>query len=156
SDCDYFFETDKDEFEKIPGSPIAYWASENIIKSFEDGSLMDDILDVKVGLQTADNDRFLRLWHEVDINKTKFDSKDADDLLKSGKKWIPYNKGGQRRQWYGNYDYLVNWEKDGFEIKNFVDDKGKLRSRPQNTGYYFKEAITWSDVTTGKFAMRYR
>lgn len=155
-DCEYFFEAGKYDFEEIPGSPIAYWASENIIKSFEDGSLMDNILDVKQGLATADNDRFLRLWHEVDINKTKFDSKDADDLLKSGKKWIPYNKGGQRRQWYGNYDYLVNWEKDGFEIKNFVDDKGKLRSRPQNTGYYFKEAITWSDVTTGKFAMRYR
>lgn len=66
-----------------------------------------------------------------------------------------YNKGGQRRQWYGNYDYLVNWENDGFEIKNFVDDKGKLRS-PQNRDLYFKEAITWGLITSGGFSTRYR
>ncbi|MFR6448201.1 MAG: BREX-1 system adenine-specific DNA-methyltransferase PglX [Peptoniphilus grossensis] len=156
SDCDYFFVTDKNEFEKIPGMPIAYWASDKVIKVFEDGKLMENILDVKQGLATADNDRFLRLWSEVDINKTKFDSKDAEDLLESGKKWIPYNKGGQRRQWYGNYDYLVNWENNGFEIKNFVDDKGKQKSVVRNPSHYFKEAITWGLITSGGFSIRYR
>lgn len=154
--CDYFYETEVDNFEKIPGTPIAYWASDKILDAFEVGTLMDNELDVKVGLQTGNNNRFLRMWYEVNINKCKFDSKDAEDLQKSLRKWIPYNKGGQRRQWYGNYDYLVNWENDGFEIKNFVDDKGKQRSVVRNPVYHFKEAITWSDVTSGNFAIRYR
>lgn len=154
--CDYLYETDQRNFEKIPGSPIAYWASDSVIKAFESGKAMGDVLDVKQGLATADNNRFLRLWYEVDIGKCKFDSKNSDELLLSQKKWIPYNKGGQRRQWYGNYDYMLNWEKDGFEIKNFVDKNGKLRSRPQNRDSYFKEAITWSDITSGNFSIRYR
>src|SRR5699024_10234593 len=74
----------------------------------------------------------------------------------SGYKWVPYNKGGKRRQWYGNYDYIVNWENDGKEIRNFTDSNGKLRSRPQNTNYYFKEAITWPLITSGGFSIRYR
>jgi len=154
--CGYFYETNTDNFLKIPGMPIAYWASDSLVDVFENGIFMDDILDVKVGLQTGNNNKFLRLWHEVEQEKIKFDSKNAEDLIESKKKWVPYNKGGQRRQWYGNYDYIVNWENDGVEIKNFKDSKGKLRSRPQNTGYYFKEAITWSDITSGKFAIRYR
>ncbi|GAA3657972.1 BREX-1 system adenine-specific DNA-methyltransferase PglX [Asaccharospora irregularis] len=146
----------QNNFKNIPGIPIAYWASANIIKDFEIGTLMEEMLDVKQGLATADNNRFLRLWHEVTQEKCKFDSKNAEDLIESKKKWIPYNKGGQRRQWYGNYDYIVNWENDGVEIKNFKDSKGKLRSRPQNTGYYFKEAITWGLITSGGFSIRYR
>lgn len=154
--CDYLYETDQRNFEKIPGSPIAYWASDSVIKAFESGKAMGDVIDVKQGLATADNNRFLRLWYEVDIGKCKFDSKNSDELLLSQKKWIPYNKGGQRRQWYGNYDYMVNWEKDGFEIKNFVDKNGKLRSRPQNRDSYFKEAITWGLIASGGFSIRYR
>lgn len=155
-DCGYLYETSVENFKKLPGMPVAYWASHNIIKAFENGILMDEVLDVKVGLQTGNNNKFLRLWYEVNQEKCKFDSKNAEDLIDSKKKWIPYNKGGQRRQWYGNYDYLVNWENDGFEIKNFVDDKGKLRSRPQNRDSYFKEAITWGLITSGGFSIRYR
>lgn len=154
--CGYFYETSENNFEKIPGMPIAYWAGDGIISAFDNGTLMEEILDVRQGLATADNNRFLRLWYEVEENKCKFNSKDADDLIENKKKWIPYNKGGQRRQWYGNYDYLVNWENDGYEIKNFRDSKGKVRSRPQNTGYYFKEAITWGLITSGGFSIRYR
>lgn len=88
--------------------------------------------------------------------RIKFDATSISDSITSGKKWFPYNKGGSFRRWYGNYDYVVNWEKDGYEIRNFVDDKGKLRSRPQNTDYYFKEAITWSDITSSQFSLRYR
>lgn len=73
----------------------------------------------------------------------------------SGYKWMPYNKGGKRRQWYGNYDYVVNWENNGEEIRNFTDSNGKLRSRPQNTDYYFKESISWSAITSGGFSIRY-
>jgi len=150
------YETNQENFKKIPGMPIAYWASEQLIKDFEEAIPMEDVLKVKVGLQTGSNDKFIRLWYEVETDKCKFDSKNAKDLIESKKKWIPYNKGGQRRQWYGNYDYLVNWENDGYEIKHFIDANGKLRSRPQNTEFYFREAITWSDITSGKFSIRYR
>ena len=136
--------------------PISYWASENLIRCFEQGTRMDEIVEPKQGLATADNDRFLRYWWEVDINRIKFDAASRDEALESGKKWFPYNKGGSYRRWYGNYDYVVNWENDGQEIRNFVDDKGKQRSRPQNTDYYFQEAITWSDITSGAFSLRYR
>ena len=117
---------------------------------------MDEIVEPRQGLATADNNRFLRLWWEVDINRIKFDASSRDEASESGKKWFPYNKGGSYRRWYGNYDYVVNWENDGYEIRNFVDDKGKQRSRPQNTDFYFQEAITWSDVTSGSFSLRYR
>lgn len=155
-DCGYYYITNQHNFEKIPTSPISYWASDNIIKAFESGKPMGKIVEPKQGLATANNNRFLRLWWETDINKISFNSDSIESSVESGAKWFPYNKGGQRRQWYGNYDYVVNWENDGFEIRNFKDANGKLRSRPQNTDYYFRESITWSDITSGKFAIRYR
>ncbi|EGP4999110.1 BREX-1 system adenine-specific DNA-methyltransferase PglX, partial [Enterococcus faecium] len=153
---DRFSISNQENFKKIPGMPIAYWASKSLIESFEKGRPISDLVEPKVGLQTGDNDRFLRLWWEVDINKIKFDAKTLEDAKNSRKKWFPYNKGGSFRRWYGNYDYIVNWENDGQEIRNFVDNNGKVRSRPQNTEFYFKESITWSDVTSGAFSMRYR
>ena len=151
-----FNRTKQTNFEKIPGSPIAYWASNNLIRSFEIGTPLKDLVQPKVGLQTGDNNRFLRQWYEVEPFRISFTSTSTEDALKSGKKWFPYNKGGSYRKWYGNYDYVVNWQDDGYEIKHFVDFNGKVRSRPQNTDYYFREAITWSDVTSGHFSMRYR
>lgn len=153
---DRFSISNQENFKKIPGMPIAYWASKSIITAFEKGKPISDYVTPKQGLATADNDKFLRLWWEVDINKIKFDAKTLEDAKKSGKKWFPYNKGGSFRRWYGNYDYIVNWENDGQEIRNFVDQKGKLRSVTRNPNYYFKESITWSDVTSGAFSMRYR
>ncbi|MDN6569999.1 MAG: BREX-1 system adenine-specific DNA-methyltransferase PglX, partial [Staphylococcus equorum] len=147
---------DQSNFKKIPGMPIAYWASENLLKAFEKGTPVSEYVKPKVGLQTGDNDRFLRLWWEVDINKVKFDAKSLETAELSRKKWFPYNKGGKFRRWYGNYDYLVNWENDGNEIKNFVDGNGKLRSRPQNTEYYFEEALSWPLITSGGLSVRYR
>ncbi|MCI5889565.1 MAG: BREX-1 system adenine-specific DNA-methyltransferase PglX [Lachnospira sp.] len=79
----------------------------------------------------------------------------CNEANESGKKWFPYNKGGAFRRWYGNREYVVNWENDGFEIKHFCDEKGKLRSRPQNLQYYFKPSITWSDITSASFSGRY-
>ncbi|HHU54036.1 MAG TPA: BREX-1 system adenine-specific DNA-methyltransferase PglX [Clostridiaceae bacterium] len=145
-----FVQISTEDFSKIPGQPIAYWASKNIFKAFENGKKMETLLDVKQGLATADNNRFLRLWYEVEIDNCKFDSVNAEDLIENGKKWIPYNKGGQRRQWYGNYDYLVNWENDGYEIRNFN------RAVIRNQEYHFKEAITWGLITSGGFSIRYR
>jgi len=154
--CGYRYTAVTDNFAKIPGMPISYWASENLILAFENGTRMDKIVNPKQGLATADNDRFLRYWWEVDINNVKFDASSRDDALESGKKWFPYNKGGSYRRWYGNYDYVVNWENDGNEIRNFVDDKGKQRSVIRNPSFYFQEAITWSKVSSGIVSFRYK
>ncbi|MHA3066813.1 BREX-1 system adenine-specific DNA-methyltransferase PglX [Lacticaseibacillus saniviri] len=151
-----FNRTNQTNFEKIPGSPIAYWASENLIHDFEVGTPMSELVDPRQGLATADNNRFLRQWFEVAQAHIKFDATSLSDAIASGKKWFPYNKGGAYRKWYGNYDYVVNWQNDGREIKNFKDANGKVRSRPQNTNFYFREAITWSDVNSGHFSLRYR
>ena len=97
----------------------------------------------------------MRLWFEVDKSRICFTAKNSEEALKSGCKWFPYNKGGAYRKWYGNVEYIVNWENDGYEIKNFRNDKGKLRSRPQNLQYFFRESLTWSKVTIGGFSMRY-
>lgn len=142
-------------YRDIPGSPIAYWISSKARDAFLSEESIGTVAPPKQGLATADNERFLRLWHEVDIQKIGFGISSCDEAKTSGKKFFPYNKGGAFRRWYGNRDYVVNWENDGYEIKNFKDDKGKVRSRPQNLQYYFKPAITWSDVTSGSFSGRY-
>lgn len=152
----YLYSTSTDNFMKIPGNPIAYWISNNLLKDFEEGTKMSELIEPKQGLATADNNRFLRLWWELSNNRIKYDTNSIEESKASGFKWVPYNKGGERRQWYGNYDYVVNWENDGFEIRNFSDGKGYIRSRAQNTQFYFKEAITWSDITSGGFSIRYR
>ena len=150
------FQINQKDFEKIPGMPIGYWASEKLLENFEKGIKAGDLIEPRQGLATADNDRFLRQWYEVVENKISYDTKSINETENNEYKWYPYNKGGERRQWYGNYDYIVNWENDGSEIRNFKDNKGKLRSRPQNTPYYFKEAVTWSLITSGGFSIRYR
>lgn len=154
--CKYFFETSEDNFSKIPGSPVAYWVSKKFLEAFVKGTMLGNLADSKQGIATADNNRFLREWFEVDINKTNFSAQSHEDAKQSNKKWFPYNKGGEFRKWYGNNDYLVNWENDGLEIKNFFDNKGKLRSRPQNLNYMFRQSVSWSLVSSGSAAFRYK
>ncbi|WP_125584600.1 BREX-1 system adenine-specific DNA-methyltransferase PglX [Lacticaseibacillus jixianensis] len=150
----YVYRSNQANFGKMPGSPIAYWASSNLIHDFEVGKPLSEAAEPRVGLQTGNNDLFLRQWFEVNRAEIKFDAQDGISALKSGLKWFPYNKGGSYRKWYGNYDYVVNWARDGYDIKHFTDSRGKLRSRPQNTNYYFREAITWSAITSGQPSFR--
>lgn len=145
----------QENYKKIPGSPIAYWASDKIFEIFEDTDSIITGLKPYQGLATGDNGRFLRLWFEPSIINNYFDATCSEDCILSEKKWYPYNKGGDYRKWYGNVQYLVNWKNDGFEIKHFVDSKGKLRSRPQNTSSFFLPCGTWSKVTSSSFSMRY-
>lgn len=152
----YLYRTNQTNFGKIPGSPIAYWSSVNLIHDFEVGTPMSEIVDPRQGLATADNDRFLRQWFEVAYQTIKFDAKSIDESISSNKKWFPYNKGGSYRKWYGNYDYVINWHNNGEEVRNFKFPNGKQRSVVRNPNYYFREAITWSDITSGSFAARYR
>lgn len=146
----------KTNFSKIPGSPIAYWVSENMLNAFSN-KMLSMIANPKVGLQTGENNRFLREWYEVDIHNTMLNSSSREESLNSNAKWYPYNKGGEFRKWYGNNDYVVNWSNNGYEIKHFVDKKsGKLRSRPQNIDTYYLESITWSKISSGGIAFRYK
>lgn len=154
-ECDYFYSTNQNNFKKIPGMPIAYWASKSLIESFEKGRPISDLVEPKVGLQTGDNDRFLRLWREVDINKIKFDAKTLEDAKNSRKKWFPTTKGGRFRKWYGNNEYVVNWENDGYEMKNFFFENGKQRSVIRNPQYYFKQGMTWSTISSGQVSFRF-
>ena len=146
----------QDEFKKIPGSPVAYWVSERVRKVFEEGTLLGELVDARVGLQTGDNNQFLRRWHEVDQGKCSYHSESRDAAAQSGKKWFPYNKGGEFRKWYGNQEYLVNWDHDGRAIRAFgTENGGRARSRPQNTEFYFSPSVTWSFVSSSFFGVRY-
>lgn len=144
------------KFISIPGSPVDYWLSEALSEVFVRGISLSTIASPKQGLATGKNDRFVRLWAEVDYNKTCFDATDSIQAMYTGKRWFPYNKGGAFRKWYGNNDCVVNWENNGKEICNNIDKAGKLLSRPQNTNYYFFESITWSKIATGPIAFRYK
>ncbi|MDR1541082.1 MAG: BREX-1 system adenine-specific DNA-methyltransferase PglX [Clostridiales bacterium] len=148
------FQTDFEKFLHIPGNPVAYWATEKAVRLFSEGSALSEMAEPRQGLATGDNSRFVRLWHEVDFKKCGFGLSSRLEALESGKKWFPYNKGGEYRKWYGNNSHLVDWEGDGKEIRNFADDNGKLRSRPQNMQYYFRESITWSFVSSSYFGAR--
>jgi hypothetical protein len=143
------------DLKKIPGSPIAYWLTYNEVGIFSKGQSLHEYADIKQGLITGDNDRFLKLWYEVDLLKIGFGCSDRKTAEESKKKWFPYQKGGDYRKWFGNNEYIVNWEKDGEEIKNFVGENGRLSSRPQNLNFYFRYGGTWSSLTIGSFAIRY-
>ena len=131
------------DFEKIPGCPIGYWVSEKALNISANSSTIAQVAFPKQGLATGNNDRFLRFCWEIQKNKRGL------------AKWVPCTKGGPFRKWYGNIDYCVNWENDGYEIKNYYGDNGKLASRPQNLSYYFKQiGCTWSTISSGKPAFR--
>ena len=148
-------ETAQDDFKKIPGSPIAYWVSKEIIRVFDNFETLKNVIEMRKGLATSDNGRFLREWHECEFNRIGFNIRSRDESEQSGCKWFPIHKGGSFRKWYGNHENVINWENDGYEIRNFYDEHGKLRSRPQNLEYSFKQALTWSKITSGNFTARY-
>lgn len=143
-----YFEANQSDFKKIPGCPIGYWVSPNILRIFTSNLALSAVCSPTQGLATADNARFLRLWFEVSRSRIGFGFENAALAARSGLKWFPYNKGGSARKWYGNQWYIVNWENDGYEIKNFKDKNGKLLSRPQNLNFYFNPSISWGLITS--------
>ena len=144
------FVADQSNFSKIPGSPVAYWVSSAFLRAFETGVLLGKIADAKQGVATADNNRFLRLWNEVSINKVSFHTHSHEEAAIAREKWFPYNKGGDFRKWYGNNEFVVNWEHDGAELKQF---KGSVLRNPS---YYFKECFSWSLISSSVAAFRYK
>ena len=145
----YFSDVDQQNFERVPGYPLGYWMSDKYISKFEN-TLVQDFCFAGIGMRTGDNKRFLRLWPEVSKNKMS---------IFNGLKWIPYNKGGEFRRWYGNNEYVVNWENNGEEIKentrlNYPELGDDLGWKISNESYYFLPGITWTGVSTKKFNCR--
>jgi hypothetical protein len=155
-DCGWFYRRNANSFCAIPGSPIAYWTGDALLAVFRQGIPLGDICDVRKGVTTSDNDRFLHYWWEVSHDKERFECRSVKESVESGAKWFPCNKGGEFRKWYGNNDYVINWENDGYEIRNFRDEHGKLLSVPRNTQYLFLPAVTWSAISSDEIAFRYK
>lgn len=140
--CGWFYRRDASTFHQIPGSPIAYWASDAMLAAFKSGSLANHV-PVKKGLDTGNNELFLRLWPEISQSSFGIGCKDSQAFVIGAYKWAPHDKGGDFRRWYGNNDWVIDWESDGFRLRQ---SKANLR----NPQFYFHDAITWSALTSGK------
>ena len=152
------FFANQDSFAKIPGSPVAYWVSNHFMSLFEQKTIRD-IAFAGIGMRTGDNERFLRFWQEVDRSKMFASCSTAEEALEKRAKWIPYNKGGEFRRWYGNNEYVVNWENNGKEIKDntrrvYPQLGDNLGWKISNEQYYFHEGITWTVVSSKKTSFR--
>ncbi|WP_332871167.1 BREX-1 system adenine-specific DNA-methyltransferase PglX [Secundilactobacillus angelensis] len=156
----YLYRTNQANFGKIPGSPIAYWASLALLKDFTIGKPLNKFVDVKHGMTTTDNNRFIRQWYEIVFQNIQFHEKTVTEAAQSNKKWFPFNKGGAFRRWSGNYDYVVNYQYDGLEIKANALKRYPYLKTPDfvvpNSRYYFHPCVTWSDIGSGLFSMRFR
>ncbi|WP_047758545.1 BREX-1 system adenine-specific DNA-methyltransferase PglX, partial [Geobacillus sp. ZGt-1] len=150
------FVRNQEGFKDIPGSPIAYWVSSNVLKIFKNGQPLGEFAEVKRGMTTSDNKRFLRFWPEVSITKVYKHAKSHEEARESKAKWFPYSKGGGYRKWYGFNEYLINWENSGQEVIEFAKTINKSFTRTiVNMSYYFKPSIGFSYITSGPFSMRW-
>lgn len=137
------------DFSEIPGTPIVYWLSEDVRRAFKRGRPLGDVAELREGLSSSDSDRFMRLWWEVSTRSRLLNAPTPIAAKESGAKWFPFNKGGEFRKWYGNHEYLINWQNAGAEI---LDERPKSTVRsPQ---YYFRSCVSWSKISTGSPAFR--
>ena len=150
--ADYLYDTSLDNFAKIPGTPISYWVNDNIINLFSSEKTLQDIYKTKTGMTTSNNDLFVRFWSEVNFNEIEQHyGKDSYSI----KKWFPYAKGGGYSKWYGFEEYIINWQDNGYDIKNYKKNGSKKSASVRNEEYYFIPGITWSSVTSSSFSARY-
>ena len=151
------YTAEQSNFSKIPGSPIAYWASQNVVNAFLNGKRLGDISKPRQGMATTNNNRFLRLWHEVSYNNIGFGLESIEETV-CDKKWFPYNKGGDFRKWYGNNDYVVNFKNKGEEVCSYIDATSAVNSKGRviNREHYFHECISWSLISSSNIAFRYK
>ena len=149
-DCGYYYETSEENFEKIPGSPIAYWLTEKVYKVFHVSNKINNIGAAKVGIGSGNSDLFLKYWHEVLYNEISYNK----TFVVGKEKWIPINKGGSFKRWYGNNEFIIYWENNGKRLINYKGDKG-TRSYPRNLEMQLKQSITWSDITSKDTSYRY-
>ena len=151
--CGWYYRTDASSFDAIPGSPIAYWASEAVVAAFANMESLGKRLITREGMATADNDRFIRQWFECSLKHIDFNHL-AENPAKA--KWYPYEKGGEYRKWYGNRELVVDWEDDGYRIlHNYDIGTGRLRSHNYNGDYAFRRGITWSSISSAVIHVRW-
>lgn len=149
------YHASKTQFSAIPGNPLAYWASKNISVAFQTGTPVSELAVARNGMKTGDNSRFLRFWWEVCSAGICLTAKNSTEAIASQRKWFPYNKGGEARKWYGNNEYIVNWENEGNEIFNHAKADGRnVQDYPSNMK--FTPSGTWSLISTGKPTFRYK
>ena len=141
---------EQDNFSKIPGSPIGYWISNTILNDYDRAILAGKIAQFKHGMSTGKNEAVVRLWYEVAFENIKFDAKSHDDLYESNKKYVPYNKGGEYRKWYGNKAYVLAYDQEADALMDTFPGH-----RHDNKDTYFRKCISWSKVTSGGLAMRF-
>lgn len=150
TDCGWFYRRDAEIFKQIPGTPIAYWASDALLNAFVNAKQLNEFGKPRQGLATGDNERFTRLWWEPEIAELRFDAGTEEEAFKSGRKWFPYNKGGNYRKWYGNNDWVVAFNRSSSEIL------ATLGNHLPSRHLYFKPMLTWSKVSSGVVAFRFR
>lgn len=152
----FLFKTSINDFHKIPGMPIVYWASKKVLDIFQNNISFANEIDTREGLTTGSNDLFLRFWHEVQHESIGFNIKSNSEAEKNKIRYFTYIKGGSFRRWSGNFEYVVNWYNGGEELKAFKDLKtGRVRSHNYNGKYAFKKGLTWSGISSGNFSVRY-
>ena len=158
-DCGWFYRRDADTFKQIPGTPIAYWASDALVESFTKGRRLDAVATPRQGLATSDNGRFLRKWWEVAPSNTSRDCSGRPEAKQSGSRWFPIIRGGSYRKWWGDYDEVVNWFDDGREMKEAILSKYTYLSTPdfviKNQNDYFKPAVSWSKISSSLASFRF-
>lgn len=158
-DCGYFYRRNAKTFTQIPGTPIAYWASEALIGTFAVGVNLESVATPRQGLATSDNKRFLRKWWEVAPGEVARNCLNREDAKRSGKRWFPIIRGGSFRKWWGEYDEIVDWLDDGREMKEAILSKYPYLSTPdfviKNQNDYFKPAVTWSKISSSRASFRY-
>ena len=158
---EWYFSVNDREFAKIPGAPIAYWTPRKLLDAYDSHALLGAEANPRQGLTTSDNAKFVRQWFEVSLVNIGIGISDKNAALSSGKRWFPFNKGGEYRRWYGNIMEVVDWERDGARIKDLVCQKYPyLNGNPdfvtKNQDYYFTKGITWSKISAFKFSARYK
>lgn len=158
-DCGWFYRRGADTFKQIPGTPIAYWASDALVESFTKGRRLDAVATPRQGLATSDNGRFLRKWWEVAPSNTSRDCSGRPEAKQSGSRWFPIIRGGSYRKWWGDYDEVVNWFDDGREMKEAILSKYTYLSTPdfviKNQNDYFKPAVSWSKISSSLASFRF-
>jgi type II restriction/modification system DNA methylase subunit YeeA len=146
------FKFDTDSIKEIPDHIIGYWISQKGLELFSKSKSLSTFGDIKKGLATGDDSTFLRLWFELANYKIKYNFNPSENI--KNYKWFPINKGGGYRKWSGNFEHVINWENDGERIRNFKDESGKLRSRPQNLSFSFLPGITYNIIGSKGFSGR--
>jgi len=153
--CDWFYRASAADLKKIPGRPIAYWASNRVRKVFETSASLGTIGSPTHGVVTGDNNRFLKNWSEVSKNNICFTAKTREDSVSSGVRWFPVSKGGPFRRWFGNNEFVIDWFNDGHELRTTKHHTGRIRATNFNLGRIFQPGITWSTISSSSLSMRY-